>query len=111
MVTAVVRVHNFENPEKPDLPIGLFVNATITGKSVTNIISLPRAALRNQDQILVVDENNKIRYRTVEIMRSERDHILIASGVDQGELVNISPIQTVIEGMSVNPVRQDIAGL
>ena len=87
------------------------MNATITGKSVTNIISLPRAALRNQDQILVVDENNKIRYRTVEIMRSERDHILIASGVDQGELVNISPIQTVIEGMSVNPVRQDIAGL
>ena len=111
MVTAVVRVHNYENPEKPDLPIGLFVNATITGKSVANIISLPRAALRNQNQILVVDEENKIQYRTVEIMRSERDHILIAAGVDQGELVNISPIQTVIEGMSVNPVRQNIAGL
>ena len=53
MVTAVVRVHNFENPEKPDLPIGLFVNATITGK-LENVISLPRAALRNQDQVLVV---------------------------------------------------------
>ena len=111
MVTAVVRVHNSENPGKPDLPIGLFVNASITGKSVKNIISLPRAALRNQDQILVVDRENKIHFRTVDIMRSEKDHVLIASGVNQGELVNISPIQTVIEGMSVNPVRQDIAGL
>ena len=76
-----------------------------------NVISLPRAALRNQDQVLVIDGENKIHFRTVEIMRSEKDHILIASGVNQGELVNISPIQTVIEGMSVNPVRQDIAGL
>ncbi|MBA58167.1 MAG: hypothetical protein CMQ40_03235 [Gammaproteobacteria bacterium] len=111
MVTAVVRVKNTENPGKPDLPIGLFLNARIMGKWVENVVSLPRSALRNQDQILVVDKENKIYYRKVVVMKSEKDNVLISAGVSQGELVNISPIQTVVEGMKVNPVKQEIARL
>ena len=106
MVTAVVRVENSSNPRQPDLPIGLFVNARIKGRWVDNLITLPRAALRNQDQVLVVDEDNRLHFRTVRIMRFENDNMLISHGLQSGEIVNISPIQTVIEGMRVNPVMQ-----
>ena len=106
MVTAVVRVENSSNPQQPDLPIGLFVNARIKGRWVDNLITLPRAALRNQNQVLVVDEDNRLHFRTVRIMRFENDNLLISHGLQSGEIVNISPIQTVIEGMRVNPVMQ-----
>ena len=104
MVTAVVRVRAEDNPGQPELPIGLFVNAKIKGRWVENIVTLPRAALRNRNQVLIVDADNRLTFRTVEIMRHENDNILISNGIDSGEMVNISPIQTVIEGMRVKPV-------
>ncbi|MCS5575610.1 MAG: efflux RND transporter periplasmic adaptor subunit [Pseudomonadales bacterium] len=104
MVTAVVRVQAEDNPGQPELPIGLFVNAKIKGRWVENIVTLPRAALRNRNQVLIVDSDNRLTYRTVEIMRHENDNILISNGIDDGEVINISPIQAVIEGMQVKPM-------
>jgi len=104
MITAVVRVDNNNNSSQPPLPIGLFVTASIKGKVVKDIISLPRAALRNQNQVFVVDKDNRLRFRSVEVLRFEKDNVIISAGLEDGETVNISPIQTVIDGMRVIPV-------
>lgn len=106
MVTAVARVENAENPNQPNLPVGLFVNAEIKGRWVEDIVTLPRGALRNLNQVLVVDAENRIEFRNVDILRYEDDNVMISGGLNIGDLVNISPIQTVIEGMKVNPIRQ-----
>jgi RND family efflux transporter MFP subunit len=108
MVYAIVRVENETESQRPPLPIGLFVAASIKGKTVNNIISLPRAALRNQQQVLVVDKDNRLRYRPVEVMRFEKNNVIISAGIEDGEVINISPIQTVIDGMRVNPIFPDI---
>ena len=107
MITAVVRVDNDSESSQPPLPIGLFVTASIKGKIVSNIISLPRAALRNQDQVFIVDKDNRLRFRSVEVMRFEKDNVIISAGLEDGETVNISPIQTVIDGMQVEPIFPD----
>ncbi len=110
MVTAVVRVENKEGAKQPALPIGLFVNAEIKGRWVDNVITLPRAAVRNQNQVLIVDAENRLRFKTVEVMRFANDEVLITDGLDDGSIVNISPIQTVIDGMRVAPVRTTANG-
>lgn len=110
MVTAVVRVRNEDNPMQPDLPVGLFVNASIMGRAVDDVITLPRAALRNQNQVLVVDTDNRLHYRGVEIMRFENDNVIISRGLESGDVVNVSPLQTVIEGMRVNTIAKTAAG-
>ena len=107
MVKAVVRVNNQNDGDQPPLPIGLFVSASIKGRSVDNIVSLPRAALRNQNQVLVIDADNRLRYRPVDVMRFEKDNVIISAGLENGEIVNISPIQTVIDGMRVKPILVD----
>ncbi len=104
MVNAVVRVENNQHNSQPPLPIGLFVSAAIKGRRVDNIISLPRAALRNQEQVLVVDADNRLRYRPVSVMRFQKENVIISAGLSDGEVVNISPIQTVIDGMRVSPI-------
>ncbi|MCH7742305.1 MAG: efflux RND transporter periplasmic adaptor subunit [Proteobacteria bacterium] len=107
MINAIVRVDNKFDDGHPPLPIGLFVAASIKGRTVDNIVSLPRAALRNQNQVLIVDKNNRLRYRSVEVMRFEKDKVIISAGLEDGEVVSISPIQTVVDGMRVEPVFAD----
>ncbi|MFT5011550.1 MAG: RND family efflux transporter MFP subunit [Patiriisocius sp.] len=104
MVNAVVRVEDAKGSDTPSLPVGLFVNAAIEGRFAKNVVMLPRAALRNQNQVLIVDEESRLRYRNVELLRFEKDNVIISSGLKQGDTVNLSPIQTVIDGMRVKPV-------
>ena len=105
MVTAVVRVNNNNNNvDQPDLPIGLFVNARIKGRWVEGVVTIPRAALRNQSKVLVVDKDNRIHYRDVKILRFENDNVIVSDGLESGDVVNISPLQTIVEDMLVNPI-------
>ncbi len=91
---------------KIPLPIGLFVRAEIQGKQVDDLIALPRSVIRNNNQVLVVDAENKMYFRDVEIFRLEEERVLISGGLLPGELICISPIQAVVNGMSVQPVRE-----
>lgn len=106
MVQLVARVANVTD-ETP-LSVGLYVEAEIEGLSAENIVVLPRSALRNNDQVLVVDADDKLRFRAVEPLRLYQDNVLVKSGLSSGERVCLSPIQTAIEGMSVNPVVEDV---
>ena len=113
-VQTIIRVAQPTNPaelkssgsQNLPLPIGLFVEAEITGKQIDDIISLPRSVIRNNNQVLVVDAENKMYFRSVEIYRLEEDRVLIAGGLLPGELICTSPIQAVVDGMSVQPVRE-----
>jgi RND family efflux transporter MFP subunit len=90
------------------LPIGLFVEAEIAGREVDNLMALPRSVIRNNNQVLVVDAENKMYLREVEIYRLEDERVLISSGLVPGERICVSPIQAVYNGMSVQPVSEII---
>jgi RND family efflux transporter MFP subunit len=102
MVQLVARVPNID--EQTPLTVGLFVDAEIDGLLAENIVTLPRSALRNNGQVLVVDTDNKLHFRTIEQLRLYQDNVLVKSGLSRGERVCLSPLQTAIDGMTVNPI-------
>ena len=102
MVQLVARIRSDEITE--ELSVGLFVTAEISGLAVDNIVRLPRSALRNNNQVLVIDRENKVRFRDVRPLRLYKDDVLIESGLQAGERVCLSTIQTAIDGMDVDPV-------
>ena len=104
MVHVVARVADVD----PPIPVGLFVEAKIRGRRVDDIISLPRSVLRDGNRLLVVDDEDRLYYRTIEPLRLYRDRVLIRAGLRSGERVCISPIQTVVEGMRVAPVAEPV---
>ena len=106
MIYGVTRLHLEESEETPILPVGMFVQAEIRGRKVENIVRLPRSAMRDNNQVLVVDNDNRLHFRQVKILRLEHDDMLVSDGLSDGELVSISPMQTVVEGMLVKPVRE-----
>jgi hypothetical protein len=87
----------------PPLRVGQFVRADIEGRSADDIVVLPRVAIRNDNRVLIVDEQDRLQYRDVELLRVYRSKAYITSGLVAGERVCVSPLQTVVEGMRVRP--------
>ena len=104
--TATIDWTSAEEIKAIPLPIGLYVHADIKGKTVDSLISLPRSVIRNNNQVLVVDAENKMYYREVDIFRLEEENVLISGGILPGERVCISPIQAVVDGMAVQPILE-----
>jgi RND family efflux transporter MFP subunit len=104
MVYGVTQLRIEDNGESPMLPVGMFVQADIRGARVDNVVRLPRSAMRDNNQVLVVDQESRLRFRQVSLLRLEHDDMLIQEGLADGELVSVSPLQTVVDGMHVQPV-------
>ena len=107
MVNVVARITGTGGEALP--AVGLFVNADIEGLLVDDIVVLPRNALRNGNRVLVVDDDNRLEFRDIEPLRLYQDDVLIQAGLRPGERVCVSPMQTPIDGMLVDPVG-DAAG-
>ncbi len=91
-------------PGSGQLPMkrGLFVDAKIEGRSIENVYTLPRYALRGSKSVYVVSESNTLQTRTVNIVKSDSEHVIIDQGLEPGERVAISPIAYFTENMPVN---------
>ena len=87
--------------EGTPLPIGTFVAAEITASSVLDLIRIPRTALRGADQVLLVDDENKIEIRTVDVVRSDERFAYVGGGVAAGERIATTAIEAPTNGMSV----------
>jgi RND family efflux transporter MFP subunit len=104
MLYGVARIRNPDG-DLPPLAVGLFVEAEIQGPLVKGVIRLPRSAMRDTEQVLVVDEDNRLRFRQVKVLRIEHDEVVIRAGLEDGERVCVSPLQTVVDGMRVQAVE------
>jgi RND family efflux transporter MFP subunit len=83
------------------LRIGTFVTAEITGRHAGELFILPRHALYRNDTVWVVDDESRIRARTVEVLRADDDHIYVRSGLNDGDVVCVSPIDQPLPGTLV----------
>ena len=68
---------------------------------MNDVIRVPRSALRAASQLLIVDEDNRIRIRDVDVIRADARYAYIGSGAEAGERIAISAIETPLNGMYV----------
>jgi len=104
MIYLVARVPDpfgLETPRTAPLAIGLFVEAEIEGQAIPEAFLLPRDALRPGEQVYVVDKEGQIDFRDIELLRTERDQIVVAGGLKPGERVCTSALDAAIDGMHV----------
>ena len=94
------------DPDALPPPVGLFVNAEIEGRSADHVVVVPRAAIRNASEVLIVDDENRLRFREVSLLRVYGDEAFIDSGLSEGEMISISPLQAVVDGMRVEPLLE-----
>ncbi len=114
MITLVARVDDpyaiaSSDEDRVPLPIGLFVDAEIEGREVEDVVAIPPGALRRGREVLVIDADDRLRVRTVDVLRVERERALIRGGIEAGERVVTSSLEVVTEGMAVRPVERPAA--
>lgn len=105
MVSVIVTVYDpygkkSGNGEVP-LAAGMFVEASIEGRLVEGVFVLPRGAVREDGRVVVVNGERRLELRNVEVLRFEAESAVIGGGISNGELVSVSFMEIVTEGMKV----------
>ena len=83
------------------LPVGLFVDAVITGGVQPNIVRLPRVAMASPSEVYIVDSSDRLVRRPVTVLRSQGDFVYINDGLLAGDRVCLSRLATAMPGMKV----------
>lgn len=100
MARLLVRI---ENPlgKKGDLPLllGSFVDVAIEAEPIEDAIRLPRVALRNGRNVYVMNDQDTLEIRDVDIAWTEPDAVLVTGGLEANERVVTSRIPTPVPNM------------
>lgn len=88
------------------LAVGLFVTADIQGVTPHDALVMPRTALRGEDRAYVISKDNKLEIRTVDILSTSEDRVIVAGGLAAGDKVVTSPVRSVFDGMAALPIER-----
>ncbi|MGQ4879751.1 efflux RND transporter periplasmic adaptor subunit [Billgrantia sp. LNSP4103-1] len=89
--------------DAPALRLGDMVRLSFDTRPREGLIVLPAAALRPGDQVWVLDEEERLRRRQVEVVHRGEAQVLVDTGLEQGERVVVSPLGQPREGMTLRP--------
>ena len=96
--------NDFIETDKPNLPIGLFVEAQIDGIILKNIYSIPVNAISENNEVYIVNNDNELVLRQLSILKKYSDFVIVKDGLKAGERIVTSKLSTASNGIKVNPV-------
>ena len=96
--------NDFIETDKPNLPIGLFVEAQIDGIILKDIFSIPINTISENNEVYIVNNDNELVSRQLSILKKYSDFVIVKDGLKAGERIVISKLSTASNGIKVNPV-------
>lgn len=93
--------YGLETERDAPLRIGTFVQANIAGKTIPDVVVLPRHILRTGNQVWVVDDSNRLVNRKVKLLRTDGALAYIYQGLEPGERVSLSSAPFAVAGTQV----------
>ena len=96
--------NDFIETDKPNLPIGLFVEAQIDGIILKDIYSIPVNAISENNEVYIVNNDNELVLRQLSILKKYSDFVIVKDGLKAGERIVTSKLSTASNGIKVNPV-------
>ena len=96
----------FAQTKQSDLPLKLnqYVNAEIQGDRLKEVYVIPRSALRNNSEVIIINEEGTIARRSVKVVWKQGEDIVISEGISDRELLCLTPILFASEGIRVKPL-------
>ena len=91
----------------PAFRFGTFVNATIAGSPIKNVVKLPHTALYNGAWVYVVEPNNTIGIYPANVLQSSRDFVWLLAPVDKPARYVIRDQALMHAGMAVTLAPQE----
>ena len=95
--------------DRPALAVGSFVDLELQGKLLPAVSVIPRRALRDGDTVWLVDQDSLLQIRPVQVLRRERESVVIGDGLQDGDRVIVTALAGAADGLKVR-VRGEEAG-
>lgn len=88
------------------LRVGQYVSARVAGQVLPDVFVIPRAALREEREVLIMNSDNRIERRAVTVAWSDDEEAAISAGLEQGDMLVTTPLSTVSDGTPVEVVGE-----
>ncbi len=85
----------------PPVLLGSFVTAEIIGRKLQNVYRIPRAALQENDLLLIADKDDRLVAKPVTVAYYGVDSVLVDSGLHPGDRLIVSNLAAPINGMAL----------
>jgi RND family efflux transporter MFP subunit len=106
-LAGVIAAFSPDQPGADPLLLGSYVRAEITGGRLTDVIEVPRRALRDNNRVWVVDRDGLLQVRRADVAWSVGQQLLLTAndpgGLAPGDRIVTSRIDGLVPG---TPVRQ-----
>ena len=83
------------------LPVGTFVQGEIVGKALEQVIRVPRSVVRRNNEILFVDDEDRLRLRAVDIVRTDARFAYLTPGDLVGQRISLTAVGSPLNGTPV----------
>lgn len=88
-----------ENQNLPQLLMGTYVRTDIQGRALKNVCPVNRSYLRDNDTVWIMDNDNKLEIRKVQIAFRQSDRVFIDQGLTDKELLVVTDLAAPVAGM------------
>ncbi|MGH1372183.1 MAG: efflux RND transporter periplasmic adaptor subunit [Cellvibrionaceae bacterium] len=97
---------------QPPLVVGLFVEAQIMGRELTNVITVPKDALFKRNHIYTLTADNRVVEKQVTLLHSDATSAWISGEITAGEAIVVGKQSYISEGIVVapQPIQEMVAG-
>lgn len=89
-----------ESNQKTPILFGSYVKAKILGLSLTQASSVPRHLVEN-GRVAILDNESKLHYSEVEIVRQDGRNVIVSSGLVDGDQLIVSALDYPVNGMKL----------
>jgi RND family efflux transporter MFP subunit len=79
---------------------GTFVDVRIYGHTLEEVVAVPRHAVHDGDRVWVFADG-ELEIRDVEVVRADREQTMLSSGLGTGDLLIVSSLDAVTDGMKI----------
>ncbi len=103
-----------ENPlgnseeNKPPLLLDSFVRVAIEGADLDDVAAIPRTAIRGGSQVWVMEEDNTLAIRDIEIIWGANEVVYVSEGIEDGEALVVSGIASPVVDMPLRTADMPI---
>ena len=97
VIAKIDKPYEQQNP----LRVGQFVQASVTGKTLDNVFVIPRSSLREDRQVLLVDEFGTLQNQDVKVEWKDAEVAVISEGLNPGDVLALTSLGSVTNGTKV----------
>lgn len=84
-----------------EIRIGTFVNATIYGKTLDGVITIPRSAVYGANKVFLLDDSYKLSEFTVDVVRADDVNLYTTQDFPSGYRLVTTKLETPVPGMTL----------